>query len=249
MAKKPPPGYCVYCGDYYNILTWDHLIPSSWYPETTQKNLEKWKVPACRRCNSNYGKIEKDLLERIGLCLDPKDARAIGIPERALRALDPNYAKNEKDRLRRKKKREKIQREALLHRKKPAYGIFPNFGKKFKTGSISIPMAEQSLREFGRKIIKGVGYLIFNKIIADNYFIEIYFVEDKNVISLINFIEKHGKLYMRGPGIKVNFVPTSDSEINSLYRVEIWGQFRFHGVLLTIEDKKSLDNLRLDNNN
>jgi hypothetical protein len=100
----------VHCLAYLENLTWDHLFPVSWYPASTPENLEKWQVPACEQCNSEYGNVERDLLEGIGLCFDPDELAAAGISRKVLRALDPSQAKDEQEARIRKAKRETAER-------------------------------------------------------------------------------------------------------------------------------------------
>jgi len=107
MASRPPPGRYVHCLEYKDRLNWDHVFPAAWYPETTPKDLYKWQIPSCIHCNNIYGVLEKDLMIRLGLCLEPDDP-CKGIAEKALRSIDPSLAKNEKDRLARLSKRRQI---------------------------------------------------------------------------------------------------------------------------------------------
>ena len=89
MAKRPPAGKCVHCLKYSDNLTWDHVFPQAWYPDTTPPNIEKWKIPSCPRCNREYGKLEEDLLWRLGLSVDPKDQKSLGITNKVLRSTKP----------------------------------------------------------------------------------------------------------------------------------------------------------------
>ena len=57
LMAKSIPGRCVHCLHEVDAITDDHLFPRSWYPTTTPQNLEKWKFPACGRCNREYGKV------------------------------------------------------------------------------------------------------------------------------------------------------------------------------------------------
>src|SRR6266540_4450561 len=82
MPKPPPPGPCVHCCRLVDELTWDHVFPKAWYPDDTPENLEKWKIPACRRCNVEYGELEQDLLLRLGMSIGPEEAKATGIAEK-----------------------------------------------------------------------------------------------------------------------------------------------------------------------
>jgi len=128
MVKKFGSGKCVHCLQSYDILTSDHVFPRSWYPETTPNDLEKWQIPACKKCNEKYGKIENDLLLRFGLCLDRTREGAKGIPEKALRSINPKAGKNLKDSYHRQRIRQKTLREALVANEIPKTAILPGFG-------------------------------------------------------------------------------------------------------------------------
>ena len=125
--NRPLPGRCVHCLKFHKLLTWDHILPDSWYPDE-EKESEKWKVPSCEPCNKELGKIEEDLLLRLGLCLDPNDLASLGIPDKVLRSINPAYGKNSRDKEFRKFIREKIIKEVRYLNKPPKTGVFPNFG-------------------------------------------------------------------------------------------------------------------------
>ena len=72
---------CVICLKNFNdsiegdFRTKEHVFPKSWYPESTPNDLEKWKVPSCKRCNNEYSFYEQDLLIRLGLGLFKKNEK------------------------------------------------------------------------------------------------------------------------------------------------------------------------------
>lgn len=41
-------GQCIYCGEYYNYMTEDHLVPKSLGGSNSIYNI----LPACEKCNS-----------------------------------------------------------------------------------------------------------------------------------------------------------------------------------------------------
>jgi hypothetical protein len=88
MAKPPGPGKCVHCLAEVAERDWDHVLPISWYPDTTPPDLEKWKIPSCLPCNHGYSKIEGDFRDRVGLCLDPDNPASKSIVEAAMRSID-----------------------------------------------------------------------------------------------------------------------------------------------------------------
>jgi hypothetical protein len=80
-SRSLSSGKCVHCLGYFNDLTWDHVLPVSWYPDIPS-DLEKWAAPSCVSCNKKLGRIEEELLIKLGLCLDPRDKHSLGIPEK-----------------------------------------------------------------------------------------------------------------------------------------------------------------------
>lgn len=97
MAKNPGKGRCVHCLKEGVDRNWDHVFPQSWYPDTTEADMEKWRIPSCVACNDRYGKLERDLIGRLGLTLDVNNPASAGLAEKALRAINPDAAKNEGD--------------------------------------------------------------------------------------------------------------------------------------------------------
>ena len=79
------------------MKTDEHVFPRAWYPKSTPDNLEKWKVPSCRKCNNEYSLYEQDLLVRLGHGLFKENEKCSRIIEKARRSIDPSYAKDEKD--------------------------------------------------------------------------------------------------------------------------------------------------------
>src|SRR5437763_7089967 len=98
MAKGFGSGLCVHCGHYAAQLTSDHVLPESWYPESTPPGIEKWQAPSCEECNHEYGKLERFVFQHLAFGVDPWIIGGEGIGERAFRSIDPGAGKNENDR-------------------------------------------------------------------------------------------------------------------------------------------------------
>lgn len=235
MAKRPPTGKCVHCLKYSDNLTWDHVFPQAWYPDTTPPNLEKWKIPSCPRCNKEYGKLEEDLLWRLGLSVDPKNQKSLGITARVLRSTKPIYAKNERDRKLRSAKLKSIVKQLMFFRNPPQDGILPNFGPQPNLQYdqyVTIPIDEESLVKLGRKIIRGTTYL-FNKSFIDNqYAINVYLIEDHKAQEVVKLIETYGETRHRGAGVVVKYAMSDEGGLSSLWLIEIWGRLKLYGVVL-----------------
>lgn len=236
MAKKrPPPGKCVYCLKHSSRMTWDHVFPQAWYPDTTPPDLEKWKVPACLKCNRAFGKLEEDLLWRFGLCLDPDKQISSGISAKVRRAIDPRFAKNDRDRKHREAKRVSILRQLIEYDSVPTEGIFPNFGPQpslHYDGYGAIPILPDNLISFGQKIVRGVTYIIDNSFIDERFRINIYIVEEHKAGEVLRLIEEHGEIHHRGPGIKV--ARAVDQGVLSLWLIEIWSRLRMYATVVPV---------------
>jgi len=232
MSKKTKQGKCVYCLGLFSDLTDDHVFPKAWYPDTTPEEIPRWKVPSCESCNSRLGKIEEDLMLRLGLCVDPKNAKASGISEKVLRALDPAAAHDERDKYFREKTRKKILKEMEKLPEIPI-GVLPGFGPKNNSsdGYFGIKIPERELKALGKKIIRGHQYVVGERYIENDYLIEIFFVNDKDVQKVINLITQYGKEYYRGPGLTIVHAPASDDNMVALYMIEIWGQLKYYGTV------------------
>jgi hypothetical protein len=235
MAKKFKAGKCAHCLSFCNSLTSDHVFPKSWYPTTTPHNIEKWQMPSCKRCNKKYGIIENDLLIRFGLCFDPSEFESLGISDKALRALNPLYAKNEKDRVARFKKREKIKREMFNFKSDIGKSTLPGFGKENYPNlsqPIAIGIKSEHITAIGEKIIRGTQYVLWNRIITVDKNIEVLFVHEPHSKQFGKMIEKHGAKYHRGPGIVVGIATPNDEPENAFYEIIIWGRLKMYGSIL-----------------
>jgi hypothetical protein len=229
--KKFPPGNCIHCLETFVKLTSDHVFPVAWYPDVTPKNLEKWQAPSCKNCNEEHGRNEEELLYRLGLCVNPSEASASGISQRVLRALDPAYAKVEKDRRIRAAKKKTILRELVQLDQLPDYGILPGFGPRpgqTYTKYTGIPVPEAGLKKLTTKIVKGMTYVIEGKYIDENYDIETYFLNDQDFDDLLTMLNKYGATFERGPGVVVQRAVPYDRPDAAWFYVQVWGRFKFH---------------------
>ncbi|TAM44801.1 MAG: hypothetical protein EPN55_10055 [Gammaproteobacteria bacterium] len=228
---KPGPGKCVHCLGKFQKRNWDHVFPKSWYPDTTPNNIEKWKIPTCKLCNDAYGKLEDDLLQRLGLCIDPDAQASSGITRKALRALDPAYAKGQKDKRLRKARREKLLREVRSGEDVSTENIYPGFEEKWgrpANEQRAIPLPAKSLRKLAEKITRGIFYIEDKKYIEHPYKIEFYALRDSDTEPVVELLEKHGKMYARGPGIVVQRVVAPEDGISSIFGITVWDQFRMY---------------------
>lgn len=229
MAKHPKSGKCVHCLKESDNLNSDHVFPASWYPDSTPNNQYKWQIPSCVECNSKYGVIEKDLLIRLGLCLDPQDTACRGIAEKALRSIDPNSARNEKDRQARLAKRRQIMSQTLEGDAIPNESIYPHFESRHAipdSERMAVTISKKSIERLGEKIVRGILYLESGVYIDESYKIHVFALTDDGAAPFVELANKFGQAHSIGPGIEVIKATVADDGISSIFVVTIWGRFK-----------------------
>jgi len=225
---------CVHCLKYTNELTWDHIPPESWYPDTTPDHIEKWKVPSCHKCNKEYGRIEEELLLKIGLCINPRDHRSAGIAFKALRALKGVHGKNEKDARIREAKKRKILKESMYGEKIPINSIYPGFeskgGPRDEPVGVLIPV--NHLTRIAQKIVKGIVYIVDKKYIEPPYKIKFYPYNKINVeIILTEIYPGPWDIFDRPPGFAVLRAVAKEDMTSGIYLIDIWGQLYCQAIV------------------
>ena len=233
MARKPEPGKCVHCLGNFDELNWDHVFPESWYPETTPKDLHKWQIPSCLKCNSEYGRMEKDLMIRIGLCLDPDDPSSRGIVDKALRSITPSLGKNKKDKRARLAKRKQILKQFMNEKNIPKTSIYPNFERHtdVQDEQFGITINANAIKKLNEKIVRGIMYIEDGLLIEPPYTIESFVLTDESSKPIIEAIKKFGVVHAREPGIIVRRATVQDDKFTSLFAIEIWGRFNMYSSI------------------
>lgn len=233
MARRPPPGRCIHCLKQFDQLTWDHVLPDSWYPELAG-NHEKWQAPSCELCNNELGKLEENLLIKLGLCLDPLDMSSHGIPDKVLRSLNPEVGRNERDKEFRQKKRKKTQNETSVYEELPSRSIFPNFGplpNVIYQGYPTIDINPADLEKFARKVVRGIAYIADKSFIEDTYEIEIFFLDNDKAEGMKKLVNTNGELFDRKPGLLAKRRIIENDPVGGIYYIEIWERFIFYAVV------------------
>ncbi len=227
MARKPGPGICVHCLREVPQRNWDHVFPVGWYPDTTPQNLEKWKIPTCKPCNDEYGKIEEDLGILLSTSIDPRSAKASGIWAKTLRALNPLEGKNEKDRSARARKKKRLLSLIRAGDDIPNHGIYPGLGERWnrpRSEQIAILVPARHLQKLAEKIVKGLAFIGDGSLLDANTEIEHHVVTEDGAREFEAVLSTFGEEHSRGPGIRIVRVVTPDDGISSLHKITIWGE-------------------------
>lgn len=221
----------MHCCQEFSRLTWDHVFPVSWYPDSRASAEEKWKVPACEPCNGEYGTLENDLLVRFGLCLDPQHPASRGLHAKALRAIDPSLAKNEKDAAARRAKRQRIQRELLIGKEIPGEATIPGFGERWgrpTSEQVALPLPKLAIEKIGQKIVRGLFHLERAQLIDDRYEIEVLF---SHSTSVADKVLTTGRAVARPPALAVQFSVAPDDHTTSVFRISFWEQLTMYAFV------------------
>lgn len=234
MAKRPPAGKCVHCLKFHDELTWDHVFPESWYPDTTPANTEKWKVPSCGRCNKRHGKNEAELLVRFGLCVTSDEPSSMGIVAKALRALSPLAGKNDRDSNARASKRANILKQSFRGSDIPRQAIYPNFGDHAGLAivdQVAIMVSANGLKKLTEKIVRGFTYLEENKFIENTHEIDQFVVNASGASEFCATLDRFGSTRERLPGLKVRRAAVPEDRVIAIFEIEIWGRLKLYAAV------------------
>lgn len=241
MAKAPKVGKCVHCLKDPVERNWDHVFPQSWFPDSTPKNLEKWKVPSCLNCNRELGAIESEFFVRIALCLNSNAHAFQGLSQRALRALKPELASNPGDKRAREALAKKLASEMLQGEQIPTTGTYPALGEKWGRphgSGIAIQIPAESFRRITAKIVRGIVYVHGRKFIEPPHKIDFFALDDAGAQPIKVLLEQAGTTLELGPGLNVKRVMAPDG-ISAFYEIEFWQQFKAYASVLDDEEETS----------
>jgi hypothetical protein len=227
--KKLGPGRCVHCLNVVEERNSDHVFPESWYPDSTLPDLEKWQIPSCISCNSEYGKLEQDFFIKVGLCLDPNDPASASIVKKALRSLKPAAARNSRDAQHRLSKGKRILAQALQGNQIPDHGVFPGLGDRWaetlgERTAILIP--KKSIERITEKIVRGIFFVEDGIFLELPYTIDFYVLPEHGITPWTDALNRWGIVYAREPGIVVRRAVAHEDRICSLFEITLWKQFK-----------------------
>ncbi|NPU15000.1 hypothetical protein HL666_29925 [Bradyrhizobium sp. 83002] len=235
MAKKAKIGKCVHCLRDGVELTSDHMFPQAWYPDATPENLEKWQFPCCFECNQRYSKIEDDLLNRFALVLDAKHPASQGLVDAALRAIDPNAGRNEKDAGARAARRRKLLADTLKGEAIPEDQVVHGLGERWgrgKSEQLAIQIPRAGLDAMTEKIVRGLAYREDGRFIEPPYTIQT-FLDGTGADVAREMIKKAGQAYKREPGLEIIRATVDGDKYSALYEVTFWQQFKTYATIQT----------------
>lgn len=225
MAKRPPPGKCVHCLLDPVVRNWDHVFPVGWCP-ATPGNTDKWKVPSCVECNSKLGRIESRFISLIALTLDPKARGVSGIPQKVLRSLKAEFARDAVDARARTAAAKRVT--GSVYRKPVSLeNVYPTAGAEAaRAGPHPIPFLIPAylFEKVTEKIVRGITYVETGRLIEPPHNV-MFFPDDPGMerTDFVQAIRQHGKTLERGSGIRIDYVVTPEDGISGLFEIVFWG--------------------------
>jgi hypothetical protein len=185
-------------------MTDDHVIARSWFPAKTPP-VAKWKVWSCRACNNEKGTLERDLLGRLALCLNPDESDLADIIERARRSMDPRSATTAREFMHRFNRREAIRRSLIDVDSKNAPGLLPYFMGNFAAGSrTGIEVPAQSLNGLVQMWVRGIHLCEIGWIIPSGYEVSVIHPDDQIRVEAFSDTIRHATIVQKGPGVQVD---------------------------------------------
>ena len=137
------------------------MFPVGWYPDTTPENIEKWKVRSCAQCNSDLGRLESRFISLITLTLDPNARGAAGIPQKELRSLKPDIARDGVDARARIEAAKRVA--ASIYRDRfSCENVYPTAGTavaRNTADSIPLLIPAALFEKVTEKIVRGITYV------------------------------------------------------------------------------------------
>ena len=220
----------------------DHVFPKSWYPDSTPHKIQRLTVPVHAKCNRALGKVEEELFVWLALITTPNVTGAQGLRAKALRAIDPDKARDEMDRQHRTELRERVLNSAIPStRWFPGSGLVPNRQVPLEAGDeCSVVLIQKALVEkFISKIVRGLTYCDEGRYIdsAFDIVVEVLDENESDSIDLQRFLNKFTSVEPTlGPGIKVNRYVVEEDRRMAVFRIEVWEHFVFRAAVVPVSD-------------
>jgi hypothetical protein len=216
-----------------NTITHDHGLPDSWYPDSTPASVQRWTAPSCAQCNRELGRLERDLLIRVILCIDPKKKAVSGLAAKVLRSLGrhvENLSLKEKvhrDRLGAKLKAELLPR-ADVSKELVIPGLGPHEGSPWL---VPIPWAGLSI--LATKIARVSEHRVKGRFVESPYGVRTSVDESGGVLPepLVPF----ATFYDFGPGFRIARLSLIENPLIVRYWISIWGSLHLR-VYIDLED-------------
>jgi len=221
-------GLCAYCGNVFDELTEDHVIPRAWSGNPAAAAAQKLKVPACRLCNNRFSKVERELGTAFGLTTWTDDELMGDLAASAARSVKPSAGRNEKDRERRLLALRKLQHKQILpwsvvdkHPDSVLMGSVVERGEQF-----AFNLSGEALQTMAEKIVRGVWFAENGTPVKPGYEVRSQPVRGTRPSAgrdeLEQLFESYGKNIRIGRSIVIRYAPMPDDRSTAMFEITLW---------------------------
>jgi len=240
MPKRPKSdGRCIHCRTLMTKPTKDHVFPSSWYPDSTPPNIQRWTVPSCEHCNKKFGAMEEKLFVRFAMCVDPRKQAASGVWKKARRALGIGVTGlSESEKRIRKALKDEIIGKAKIYDKSAEASVIPGLGPHVgfpNAPQIQIEIPAHDVHEVAKKILRGCEFWLSDgRIVEPPYELEVFMPSEipKELESHLKF----GEDYL-GPGCRIRRAVPAGESGTAIYEIVVWDTWKLFFSILPPETR------------
>jgi len=241
MAKTfPETGRCVHCLRLSESITADHGFPDSWYPDTTPDSVQRWTAPSCPKCNGELGRLERDLLIRVVLCIDPKKEAVSGLRSKVLRSLGFDADElSETEKTHRESLRAKLRAELIPYADVArGPGAIPGLGPH-EDSPWAVPSPWASLSVVAEKIARVCEHRLERRLVESPYGVRTSIDSAGGVVPepLLPF----ARVLDFGPGFRVTRLSPTEDPALVRYWISIWDSLHLRAYIDLEEELRRLD--------
>lgn len=230
---------CVHCLRTTEDITYDHGFPNSWYPDSTPSTVQRWTAPSCRKCNHELGRLEKDMLIRMVLCIDPRKEAVSGLAAKVLRSLGlhvKNLSEDEKayrDRL-----GSRLRAELLPNAEIAAETVIPGLGPH-ENSPWMVPFPWASLSIITEKIVRVCEHKIKGRFVESPYGVRTSVDSAAGVLP--EPLRPFATVARFGPGFKVTRLSAIEDPLIVRYWISIWDALHLRAYIDLEESLRATD--------
>jgi hypothetical protein len=238
IVKRPKgDGRCIHCRETLIETTRDHVFPSSWYPDTTPGEVQRWTAPSCRRCNGEFGRLEEELLIFLACCIDPTKEAASGLYARVRRTLGIGVeGLTDEEKGRREARRRKLLSDAQPISAEVLPHIIPGLGPHPEAPLSSqrqLLIDAEIIHAVVKKIVRGCEYWLGGgRIVEASYEAEVFFpTEIPEAVAKIMATFAFGPVHL-GPGLQIRRAGAQDDPLTAIYELVMWETLTVYASIL-----------------
>jgi hypothetical protein len=244
IRRPKSNGRCIHCREPLVKPTKDHVFPSSWYPDTTPKGLERWTAPSCGRCNGELGALEEELLVFFACCIDPTKPAARGLYARVRRTMGLGVeGLTPQEKAHREARRRKLLRESEPYSPDILSHVIPGLGPHREAPESlqrQLTIEVETVHAVIQKIVRGCEYWFAGgRIVEPPYEITIMFPsETPELVNRVMAAFAFGPVHL-GPGLRIRRGSAHDEPLSALYELVIWETMTVYASILPPEPEKA----------